>query len=151
MDTDARWTGIDAVLGKLKNLDPKRQRRAIFGSNRRAMKIVQSAAQAGAARIDDPNTPASIANNIVIRQGSKKDQFKYGTAFVTKVGVMGGARPQKGRDDSGHWRFFEFGTSKLQAQPFMRPAMENNVERVISFYLTDFSKAVDRAVRKGAK
>lgn len=145
------WRGVDAAVAKLRSLDPKRQRSTIYGINRRAMKIVQAAAQAGARLIDDPETQASIAANIAIRQGSKKDQRKYGTAFVTKVGVIGGAAPKPGREDSGHWRFFEFGTRSIRARPFMRPAMDNNVDRVIAFYTADMGKAIDRAMKRQLK
>ena len=62
---------------------------------------------------------------------------REGNAAGIRVGVLGGAknyaaygeivtgRSAKGNPggDTFYWRFLEFGTSKMRARPFMRPAM----------------------------
>ena len=42
----------------------------------------------------------------------------------------------------------EFGTSKQQADPFLRPALDQNVDRVLDLFGTELEKAITRAVRK---
>lgn len=49
------------------------------------------------------------------------------------------------------WRFLEFGTSKMQAKPFLRPAFDNNVTACAESIKTDLAKAIDRAAAKLAK
>jgi HK97 gp10 family phage protein len=43
-----------------------------------------------------------------------------------------------------HWRFVELGTKKMPARPFMRPALEENIGRVID----EFAKELDVQIKK---
>ena len=49
------------------------------------------------------------------------------------------------------WRFVEFGTSKMSAKPFLRPAFDTNVNSVAEEMKSDLAKAIDRAAAKLAK
>jgi HK97 gp10 family phage protein len=68
------------------------------------------------------------------------------------VGVKGGARPDSSRNpdpkNTGHWRFIELGTSEQPARPFLRPALENNIDKVVSVFVDDLDKNIDRIVAK---
>lgn len=78
-----------------------------------------------------------------------------------RVGVMQGAQlPQlpKGEkaDDTAkaptpHWRLLEFGTEKMRARPFMRPALADNISAATDEFLRQYEKALDRAIRKANK
>jgi HK97 gp10 family phage protein len=44
---------------------------------------------------------------------------------VYQVGVVSGKRAKTGKSKDGYyWRFVEFGTVKMAARPFLRPALE---------------------------
>ncbi len=45
----------------------------------------------------------------------------------------------------------EFGTERTSAQPFLRPAMENNIDQVVTVFVREYGKAIDRAIAKAAK
>lgn len=45
-------------------------------------------------------------------------------------------------------RFVELGTSKMRARPFLRPAIYNNVEKVIDAMKSRMAKAIETAARK---
>lgn len=45
-------------------------------------------------------------------------------------------------------RFIEFGTSKMAAKPFLRPAAVQNTDAALSAIKDGLAKAVDRAVKK---
>lgn len=155
--------GLEGVLEKMRTLAPKLQKGAMQRSGTKAMKIVRDAARAGAARLDDPRTASNIAKNIITRNDARRGRVEGGV--VTKVGVLGGAvsktytnnrRNRGGRAgksylveaaETFHWRFLEFGTSRQRAQPFMRPALENNVERVTVAYATKLSAEIDKAIK----
>lgn len=143
--------GLEPVLAKLKALrDPKRQLKAVRAAGTRAMRIVRDAARARARGFDDPKSPSNIAKNIVTRNDAKAGRREGGV--VIKVGVQGGARPAKGNSDTGHWRFVEFGVPEhgIPARPFMRPALENNVDKVTDAFVAEMDKQIDKIVAKGS-
>lgn len=145
---DGKWDGLDAALAKMKGLPDKLKKGAFRRAGTKAMRLVRDAARKSAARFDDPSSPSNISKNIVTRAGSRKDERRYGgNVVVTKVGVQGGARPKKGREDTGHWRLLEFGTSKMRAQPFMRDALESNADLVTSVYSSALGPEIDKALR----
>lgn len=47
-----------------------------------------------------------------------------------------------------YWRFLEFGTAKLAARPFLRPAFEQTKERALGVFKTELAAGIDRIVRK---
>ncbi|HJV73167.1 MAG TPA: HK97-gp10 family putative phage morphogenesis protein [Noviherbaspirillum sp.] len=56
----------------------------------------------------------------------------------------------KSRDvqkDSYYWRFVEFGTAKMAAQPFMRPAFETKKEAAVA----QIGAALDAGIQKAAR
>ena len=46
-----------------------------------------------------------------------------------------------------YWRFVEFGTSKMPARPFLRPAFEANKAAMLSTFKNTLSTAVQRALQ----
>lgn len=140
--------GLEGVLKKMKDLPIKLQKKGLRSAGTKAMRPVRDAARQGAMRFDDPATASNIAKNIVTRYDSKASKRVGGS--VTKVGVMGGARPRKGTQDTGHWRHKEMGTSLMPAEPFMRPALANNVAKVTDIFVTELNKQIDKIIAKGS-
>lgn len=121
---------------------------------RKAANIVSKAAKAGADRIDDPTTGRSISGNIAVRFSTRT--FKRTGDLVFRVGVKHGSLLRDSGSKSTnaptpHWRLHEFGTEKMIATPFMRPALESNVGAAINEFITQYKKAIDRAIKKAAK
>jgi len=50
-----------------------------------------------------------------------------------------------------HWRLLEFGTEKMQADPFMRQALESNVSTATSEFVGQYKRSIDRAIKKAQK
>lgn len=46
-----------------------------------------------------------------------------------------------------YWKFVEFGTSRMAAQPFMRPAFEGEQQAALRAFEREFPAAVDDAIR----
>lgn len=139
-------TGLDAALAKLRNLkDPKRVRASVRSAGIKAMRIVRDSARSNAKALNDPETASTIHKEIVTQYSAKQSR---GEDVVVKVGVRGGAKPQKGNTDTGHWRLLEFGTSNMAAQPFMRQALESNVTQVTEAFVAALEPAIDKQAAK---
>lgn len=147
MADDFKLEGLDAAMAKLRALgDPKRIKSAVRSAGTKAMRPVRDSARANARGIDDPETASVIWKKIVTQYRSR---LSKGDQVTVSVGVQGGAKPVKGDKDTGHWRLVEFGTEKMPAQPFMRPALESNVSKVADGFISSLDPAIDKIIAKG--
>lgn len=144
------------VINKLKSLGPKLEKKYLSKAMHKGSAIVIAAAQARAKRFDDPSTPQQVWKQIAVYTSAKLGKANGGVAL--QVGVKGGAvkykdtkenrRKQRvGQIYSGpgavyYWRFLEFGTSKMAAQPFMRPALADNVGPVTDAITSSLNDAI---------
>ena len=157
--------GLDDVTAKMRELsNPKKQKNAATRSARKAMAVVRKAAVANAKALDDSNSPERIWKNITVKASKTKQGF-----VLMKVGVRGGAMSYANTTanrranrvgetyatagssgnpggDTFYFRFLEFGTSKAPATPFLRPALNNNMEAVQSSFVDDFSAQLDKEI-----
>jgi HK97 gp10 family phage protein len=86
--------------------------------------------------------PDNIAKHSIVVRGTKKSK-------VTKVARS--KKTGKYREIAGPAitaRFLEFGTSKMAARPFIRPAVENNASAAVEAIKTGLAKACDRAAKQ---
>lgn len=146
--------GIDGLVGKLEAISYDMKRKGGRSALRKAAQVVANKAKEGAERLDDPETGRSIAANIALRWNGRL--FKVSGDLGFRVGVLHGAVLKNGGDLSAnsptpHWRLLEFGTAKMAAQPFMRKALADNISEVTSTFITEYERAVDRAIKRAAK
>ena len=147
-------TGLDSLLGKLDSVSYDVRRKGGRAALRKAAQVVVQKAKEGAERIDDKETGRSIDDNIALRWNGKL--FKQTGDLGFRVGVLHGAVLKDGGDLSPnsptpHWRLIEFGTENMAAVPFMRPALANSISEVTTTFVSEYEKAVDRAIRRAAK
>lgn len=147
-------TGLDSLMGKLNSINDDLRRKGGRSALRKAAGIIVSNAKSRAARIDDPSTGRSIADNIAMRWNGRL--FKRTGNLGFRVGVMYGAVLKNHPDKSlnaptPHWRLIEFGTENMAAQPFMRPAAETRLNEVFMTFSNEYEKAIDRALARARK
>lgn len=152
--TEFSITGLDSLLGKLDSVSYDIRRKGGRAALRKAAQVVMQKAKDGAERIDDKATGRSISDNIALRWNGKL--FKQTGNLGFRIGVLHGAVLKDGSDLSPnsptpHWRLFEFGTERMSAVPFMRPALANSISEVTATFVTEYEKAIDRAIRRAAK
>lgn len=159
--------GLDDVTAKMRELsNPRKQKNAATRSARKAMAVVRKAAVANAKALDDSNSPERIWKNIQVKASKTKQGF-----VLMKVGVRGGAMSyanttanrranrvgetyatagskENPGGDTFYFRFLEFGTSKVPATPFLRPALNNNMEAVQGSFVDDFSAQLDKEIAR---
>ena len=151
MSVEFNIEGLDEVQGKLKRLgNPRLMKNAARRSARKAMAIVRDSARNAAKRIDDPQTSEKIWKNIAIAAGKTRNQNEV----VMRVGVRGGASfsnpnpPNTSGGDTRHWRWLEFGSVHNPPTPFMRPALQNNIQSVTNSFAENFNKEIDKELAK---
>jgi HK97 gp10 family phage protein len=116
------------------------------------MTIVRNAARANAKRVDAKDSKERIWKNIVMQESGKAGKRIGGV--VMKVGVRGGAsfnsnsnsRDALSGGDTRHWRFIELGTVNNPAQPFMRPALRDNIQQVTQVFMTELNSEIAAAM-----
>lgn len=146
--------GLDSLLGKLATVNEDVKRKGGRSALRKAAQVIAAKAKEGAERIDDKGTGRSISDNIALRWNGRL--FRASGDLGFRIGVLHGAVLQNGGDLSPnsptpHWRLIEFGTEKMAAVPFMRPALADNISDVTNTFVSEYEKAVDRAIRRAAK
>lgn len=151
--------GLDSLLGKLEAISYDLKRKGGRSSLRKAAEVVRAAAQANAQRIDDPETAENIGKNIAMRWNGRL--FKRTGDLGFRVGVIGGARIPKSRPkgsepggpggDTRYWAFVEFGHETARANPFMRPALADNISEATNTFVSEYEKAIDRAIKRAKK
>nr|WP_236165702.1 HK97-gp10 family putative phage morphogenesis protein [Pseudomonas fulva] len=146
--------GLDNLLGKLDAVSYDVKRKGGRAALRKAAQLIAQKAKEGAERLDDKDTGRSIADNIALRWNGRL--FKRSGDLGFRIGVQHGAVLSDGGDLSAnsptpHWRLLEFGTEKMAAAPFMRPALADNISEATNTFLTEYEKAIDRAIRRAAR
>lgn len=150
-------TGLESLLGKLDAVSYDVRRKGGRAALRKAAQVVVQKAKEGAERIDDKETGRSIADNIALRWNGRL--FKQTGDLGFRIGVLHGAVLAKKGDavdlstnaPTPHWRLIEFGTEKMAAAPFMRPALANSIAEVTNTFVSEYEKSIDRAIRRAAK
>lgn len=151
MTVEVNIEGLDEVQERLKRLgNPRLMKNAARRSMRKAMAIVRDAARSGAKGIDDPQTAEKIWKNIAIAAGKTRNPNEV----IMRVGVRGGASfsnpnpPNTSGGDTRHWRWVELGSVHNPPTPFMRPALQNNIQAVTNSFAENFNKEIDKELAK---
>lgn len=155
--------GLDGLLDALKALPP-----AVASKNggparvalAKAARVIRDDARARA-----PKDTGAVAANIVMKRDRQPQTSGANERYL--IGVRGGAKKyantkrnvRKGRagkeyktdGNTYYWRFKEFGTEKMPAEPFLRPAFESQKERALAVITDTLAKGIERAAKKVAR
>lgn len=110
---------------------------------------LQSATMAGALPIQKaakamvPVDTGTLQNNIV-RQRVRKSSFDAETAIRVRVSGKGRASG----DDAFYWPWVEFGTEKMPARPFLRPALRAGAPEALKRFKKSLEMGLVKAVKK---
>lgn len=121
-------------LIKALNQFPKNiQKNVMVGAIRASANVVRDQA-----RVKVPKKTRELEKSIAtIRRSSEKGQVRFSVT------------PAKGKNKAG-WRahFIEFGTSKMSAKPFMRPAFEQSENESLNAAKEYIAKRIPQEVAK---
>jgi len=149
---------LDKILKDMRQLAPKLQKKGLTQALRKGMAPVRKSAKAKA-----PVDTGALKKAITVRTNSKLGRREGGAAV--QLGIRGGAkeyannaqnrregRAGKSYEQGGnqfYFRFLEFGTSKMAARPFLRPALQENISKTTQIVTEELRKAIDRIARTG--
>lgn len=146
--------GLKELKVKLQTLPQEVSAKAVRTSLRKAVKLVQGAAHNNALTVDNPETGRKIADNIRLQFATKLFQQTDGELVMFRVGVSTerGRIPTPNADtgprgNTPHWHLVEFGTQRSRSKPFMRPALDNNVNQVIDSFVVNFGQELDKLLK----
>ncbi|WP_249554267.1 HK97-gp10 family putative phage morphogenesis protein [Shewanella sp. 8A] len=149
--SDFSIVGLKEVKAKMNKVNQTVLDTGTRSALRKAAGIVKKAAQQNALGVDDPKTGRRIRDNITLQFASRLFQrngvIMYRVGVVTNRGRIPTPNADEGaRGNTPHWHLVEFGTERAQAQPFMRPALANNINQVINSFTFEFDKELDKAL-----
>ena len=157
---------LDQVLDRMKDFTAQVQKRVTTTAARNAMKPVAALAKSNLrvaiGRTKDSRSTGALLNAIVVRNNPRQGRKQGGV--VMQVGIKGGAKEyvkssrnvRLGRvgqayehgGNQFYFRFLEFGTSKMAARSFLRPALSKNAQRTNNIFAAEMNKGIDRALRR---
>lgn len=73
---------------------------------------------------------------VPVRTGLTREDIAY-TVDVDGLEIVGKVGVRTGKAHAWYAAFIEFGTSKMAAQPFLRPAVLNNKRRIVKLIAGD--------------
>jgi HK97 gp10 family phage protein len=137
------------------------RKKAVRGALREAAKVIQGAARA--------NSPLLAIATPLRKHGTvKKNIVTLGSKFARQSGDEGvyvGVRPLRGAarvkklgrasatnpNDPYYWRFLEFGTKKMAARPFLRPAAESKGPEAIAKFMRSVVPQIEKLNQRKSK
>ncbi len=122
---------IEALEKRLNEIADKLAKKALRTAARKAMKPVRDEAKTNA-----PEDTGLLEENFALLTTAKNGEI------TAKVGVRGGAK--KNDKTPFYFRFHELGTKDIPAKPFMRPALENNAERIIQTVADELKRELNK-------
>ena len=145
---DFSLAGVKETAGRLQALKAELRDRVARGAMRKAAELVKAAAQDGALRVDDPATGRMIRDNLkyefATRIYKRTGDIVYRVGVNTKKGRIPRGNPDEGpRGNTPHWHLVEYGTEQARAQPYMRPALEENINEIIDLVATEVGREID--------
>ncbi|WP_089167842.1 HK97-gp10 family putative phage morphogenesis protein [Azotobacter chroococcum] len=156
MADEIQMHGLQELKATLKDLPDRLGAKVVRGALRASAQVIRKDAQARVPILEEPNTrrkPGTVRKAVQVRR-SKKD--KYGV-FVGVKPLGGkqlrdfkaaGGKSQNNPDDPWYWIFLEFGTAKMPAAPFLRPAFETQHPAALSRF-EEYAK--QRVVKEAEK
>lgn len=110
--------GLSELQREMRELGPKLARRGLRAATNAAAQVIKKEAKA-LVPVDTGRLKRKAIYVKRSRRGSSATRESY------LVGVRVGRKEQAKDRDAYYWFLVEFGTVKMAARPFMRPAFEN--------------------------
>jgi len=149
----AELQGLREISLKLKRLPKNIRNRHVGKALRAGAKIVRDDARRAAPEAPVkiggkyPVIPGIVKKNIVVRTSTGRRAGANADVKV-RIGVNVDRTGRTTGTDAFYWRFHEFGTAKLAARPFLRPAFEGNKAPILAAITRQMKTAIKKEGRR---
>lgn len=130
LEIKAIVTGTEEVIRKMK-LKDSQMRAAFVKAIKESAILVEGDCKRSMAGTGTPHIPSKPGEPPAVMTGKLRasitHEVKAGQEMEAKVGIRGGTLP----DTKNYGLFLEFGTSKMQRRPYLRPALEKNMQTIV--------------------
>ena len=151
--------GLDQLAQALRELPKRVARNGLRGAVYAGAKVIRDEAKLKAPvataplGVDKP-PQGTLKRSIIMKQVPELSSEQKQTFFVT---VRHGKKYRKqGKNgnlsqDAWYWRFVEFGTVKMTARPFLRPAFEGKKYEAVDAIKNRLAERIEQAVQELSK
>lgn len=139
--------GMDKISMRFHALTDNFRKKAAQSALGSAAGVIKRDAKRRALALDDPETGRVIADNITQRVRSRYNKRTGDIMISVGVNTAHGRIPS-GNPDTGkggstpHWHLVEEGTEKMAARPYLRPAMNENINKVLDTFATKLEQKI---------
>lgn len=131
--SDVVVSGVEDILKKMKILPGRVQKNVVTGAVRASAKPIIEEARRLA-----PKDTGDLAKSIAVTRRKSTDRNIVRFTVAPRI--------KKPHGYLAH--FYEFGTSKMTARPFMRPALLSKVDETISAATGYMAKRTEKEIKK---
>lgn len=133
MAESLRIEGLTQLNATLRALPERLEKNVVLGALRAAAQVIRKDAMARVPVLQNPHPnrkPGTVRRAITVRRSrTTKNSVYVGVAGLSRksIAAFKASGAQNGAvnpDDPYYWIFLEFGTAKMPAKPFLRPAFE---------------------------
>jgi HK97 gp10 family phage protein len=148
--------GFAELQQRLKEFGPKVEKSGLRAATRASAVVFRDAI-----RLTAPVKTGLLKANIVVnsRRGDGPNIIRYGARIKAAKKIKYGNTRQNRRlrrvgkkyqmeGPAFYGRFLEYGTSRMHARPFMRPAFGANINKALDAFKTRMAKAIVEAAKK---
>lgn len=160
MVDEIKIDGLPELKATLARLTGRLEDKVLRAALRAGAQVIRKAAQAKAPVLSEPapNRKAGTVKNAITVRRSKNDKVgvfvgvkPLGKKQISSFKKSGGGSGARNPDDPFYWIFLEFGTAKMPAAPFLRPAFESNKFSALRKFEEFAKKRVVKEAEKLAK
>jgi len=140
--------GFAEMAKRLRDLGPKVGRKHLRAATSKGAAVIKKKARE-LAPVDTGEMRKDIQQKREKTAGDHIASFSVYTRSGKRSRLSGKARNVD--KDSFYWKFQEFGTAKMPAQPFMRPAFESEKENAVDEIGAELDKRIQKEAADAAR
>ena len=138
-----RVEGLRELGERMKGLSEDVNKRIARAATAAGAVVIRNAAQKNA-----PVDTGNLQKNIIVKRLPKGESTLTSEHIVTiRKGRLTKKQKEKGLGDAWYGVLVEYGTAKMAAQPFMRPAFDQNKEAAVNAIKDRIKSRIDRATK----
>lgn len=148
--------GLDQLAAALKELPKRLAKNGLRAAVYAGAKVIRDEAKLKAPvaiHALGPNQPppGTLKRSVIMKQIPELSNQQKQTFFVTvRRGKQYRNQGKKGNlsQDAWYWRFVEFGTTRMAAQPFLRPAFDVKKNEAVTAITKRLAERIEQAAQE---